>query len=97
MVQAHRRARAVSKPKVDPSKTCGEAGPWIKTGPSFEAQVFCNRSKNHPPPHRRYDERTFAVIAEWELPIETDPFDRKRRKVIDYEASQHEAAARRKR
>lgn len=27
---------------------------------------LCNRTINHPPPHRHYDPKTFQVIEEWE-------------------------------
>lgn len=81
-------------------ETCLAAGPWVRTSPSYESQVFCNRTAGHQkldpenPQHRFYDARTFAVIAEW---LESEvPDERKRRKIKpDYEASQHEAAAKR--
>jgi hypothetical protein len=72
--------------------TCMVPGPWVRTSPSYESQVHCNRVQGHELPHRFYNGSTFAVIAEWE--IAEEPADQTRRRVDDYEAMQHEAAAR---
>ena len=78
---------------------CRAAGPWVRVSPSFEKQVYCNRIVGHQqldpenPQHRFYDVRTFKVVAEWVECEEPDP--RTRRRVQDYEATQHEVAAKR--
>ena len=46
--------------------TCAAPGAWVRTSPSFESQVTCNRVSGHDGPHRLVNGATFAVIAEWD-------------------------------
>lgn len=57
---------------------CGAPGPWIRTRPSYEKQVMCNRTSRHAGPHRHYDRDTFAVLAEWTAPYERAEVERRK-------------------
>lgn len=63
------------------ARTCDTPGPWVRLSAAYERQVHCNRVGGHPGKHREYDPRTFAIVAEWEMPPEGEPDPRKRRKV----------------
>jgi hypothetical protein len=44
----------------------------VKVSPAYLAQVHCNRTEGHPGKHRRYDPKTFAIIAEWTEAYDAD-------------------------
>ena len=58
---------------------CNRPGPMVKTSPQFLAQMICNRVHGHDGPHRRYDPRTFRVVAEWDTIYE--PADPPKKKI----------------